>query len=76
VGPTPADRRTQSNLQEDSRGTHHQQQRQHHSPWWTLAFSIPEELLHDYETEDGHFMDRTVALDETWIQGFETELNH
>jgi hypothetical protein len=60
----------------DSRGTHQQQQQQHYSPWWTLASSIPEELLCHYETADGHFMDRTLALDETWIQGFEPELNH
>jgi len=68
VGPTPADRRTRSNLQEVFRGTHHhhhQQQQQHHSPWWTSASSIPEELLRHYETADGHFMDGSVALDET-----------
>jgi hypothetical protein len=65
VGPTPADRRTRSNLQEVSRGTHRHRQQHHHSPWWTLASSIPEELLRHCEIADGHFVDRSVALDET-----------
>jgi hypothetical protein len=63
-------------FQRNSSSSSAQQQQQHHSPWWTSASSIPEELLRHYETAGGHFMDRTVAVDETWIEGFEPELNH